>query len=199
MHFVDVCTGLQLYSMGKVAHSVPFKRRNVNMTLYKGKDALDVRRDVAMKLTPSLIKDLRKPRRLDKPDWGAMQQLHDAGLSNDPVSGQPVINPSACAPELLNALWRTYCGVADTINTGGHLRKTSEALDELDSQLHEHTARLKRERRGAPANKHSEPAPSLSDEGTDTGEPPASHRPRKRRKMIEAEEGSMPYFDNFGF
>ena len=72
--------------------------------------------------------------------------------------------------------------------------------------MDEHAARLKRERRAAPAKegprslvKHSEPAPSLSDEGTDTGEPPASHRPRKRQKMIEAEESSMPYFDNFGF
>ena len=117
----------------------------------------------------------------------------------DPISGMPVHDPSKCSPQLLAALWRAYCGVADTINTGGHLRKTSEALDELKSRLHEHAAGLKRERRGAPANKHSEPAPSLSDEGTDTGEPPASHRPRKRRKMIEAEEGSMPYFDNFGF
>ena len=199
MHLVDAFVRMQLTMSGRVAACVPVVYQGKKMTLYKGKDALDVRRDVAMKLNPMLIRDLRKPRRLDKPDWGPMQQLYDAGLSNDPVTRMPVINPSTCAPELLNAHWRASCGVADTINTGGHLRKTSEALDELDSRLHEHTARVKRERRGAPANKHSEPAPSLSDEGTDTGEPPASHRPRKRRKMIEAEEGSMPYFDNFGF
>ena len=191
---------MQLCSVGKMAHSVPFIKHKTMMTLYKGRDALDVRRDVAMKLTPSLIKDLRKPRRCDEePDWAPMQQLHDAGLSNDPVSHMPVFNPSTCAPELLESLWRTYCGVAATINTGVNLRKTIKDIDELKSRLNEHTARPKRKRRGAPANKHSEPAPSLSDEGTDTGEPPASHRPRKRQKMIEAEESSMPYFDNLGF
>ena len=46
-----------------------------------------------------------------------MQMLFDADLSYDPFSGMPVFDPSACAPALLKALWRGFCGVADTINT----------------------------------------------------------------------------------
>ena len=120
------------------------------MTLYKGKDALDVRRDVAMKLTPSLIKDLRKPRRCDdKPDWAPMQQLHDAGLSNDPVSGMPVFNPDACSPALLDALWRCFCGVATTINTK-ELGETDDALEVLKVQLREHAAAVPKAVSSAP-------------------------------------------------
>ena len=60
-----------------------------------------------------------------------MQQLYDAGLSNDPVSGMPVVDPSACAPALLKALWRGFCGVADTINTkqrGHHILGRSHEI-----------------------------------------------------------------------
>ena len=37
--------------------------------------------------------------------------------TGDPVSAMPVFDPSVCAPALLIALWRGFCGVADTINT----------------------------------------------------------------------------------
>ena len=75
------------------------------MSIYKGDAALETRRAVASKLTPSLITALQRPRRLDdKPDWAPMQQLYDAGLSYDPVSAMPVFDPSACAPALLKEL-----------------------------------------------------------------------------------------------
>ena len=48
----------------------------------------------------------RTARGTDKPNWAPMQQLYDAGLSYDPVSGMPVFDPRACAPALLTALWR---------------------------------------------------------------------------------------------
>ena len=119
MHLVDVATSMQLKSTGQVAACVPFLyQKKSKMTLYKGDAGLETRRAVASKLTPSLITALQRPRRFDdKPNWAPMQQLHDAGLSYDPVSGMPVFDPSACAPALLTALWRGFCGVADTINT----------------------------------------------------------------------------------
>ena len=45
------------------------------------------------------------------------QQLFDAGFKSAPVSGLPVFDPRACTPALLESVWRSYCGVADTINT----------------------------------------------------------------------------------
>ena len=126
--------------MGNAAHSVPFVNHNVKMTVYKGPDALATRRAVAKALTPSLITALQRPRRADdKPNWASMQQLYDAGLSYDPVSAMPVFDPSACAPALLKALWRGFCGVADTINTK-QMGQTDEALDELQMRLHEHAS-----------------------------------------------------------
>jgi hypothetical protein len=113
------------------------------MTLYKGEDALATRRAVAKALNPSLITALQRPRPADdQPNWAPMQQLYDAGLSYDPVSAMPVFDPSACAPALLTALWRSFCGVADTINTK-QMGPTDEALDELQMRLHEHAAQLR--------------------------------------------------------
>ena len=84
---------MQLASMGKEAHSVPFVNHNVKMAVYKGPDALATRRAVAKALTPSLITALQRPRRADdKPNWAPMQQLYDAGLSYDPVSAMPVFD-----------------------------------------------------------------------------------------------------------
>ena len=117
-HLVEAATRMQLASMGKVAHSVPFTKGKTKMTVYKGDAALETRRAVAFKLTPSLIAALQRPRRLDdKPDWAPMQQLYDAGLSYDPVSGMPVFDPSCMKPGFQKALWRGFCGIADTINT----------------------------------------------------------------------------------
>ena len=66
----------------------------------------------------SLIAALQRPRRLDdKPGWAPMQQLYDAGLSYDPISGMPVFDPSCMKPGFQKALWRGFCSVADTINT----------------------------------------------------------------------------------
>ena len=42
----------------------------------------------------------------------------------------PVFDPSACTPALLESVWRSHCGVADTINTK-QMGQTEEALDEL--------------------------------------------------------------------
>ena len=107
------------------------------MTLLKGEDALTARRHVGEKLTRGAINALQSPRRLDKPDWALMQQLHDAGFESDPISGAPVYDPSKCSASLLTALWRAYCGVADTINTK-ELGQTGEALDDLHARLREH-------------------------------------------------------------
>ena len=106
----------------------------------------------------------------------------------------PVYDPSKCSPKLLSALWRAYCGVADTINTS-ELGQTDQALEELKSRLLEHAARITE---NAPRSKQlgqvapgasakrprsSSPASSLSDEGTDTGEP--GNRQRKRQRMSD--------------
>ena len=56
MHLVDVATHMQLASTGQVAACVPFLyQKKTKMTLYKGDAALETRRAVASKLTPSLI------------------------------------------------------------------------------------------------------------------------------------------------
>ena len=70
-----------------------------------------------------------------------MQQLFDAGIGIDPISGMAVFDPSACAPALLTALWRAYCGVADTINTK-ELGQTEEALAWSGRQLFATVRRL---------------------------------------------------------
>ena len=184
MHLVDVATGMQLKSTGQGAACVPFvyQKNTQKMTLYKGEDALATRRAVAKALNPSLITALQRPRRAtDKPNWAPMQQLYNAGLSNDPVSGMPVFDPSACAPALLTALWRGFCGVADTINTK-QMGQTDEALDELQMRLHEHAAQItekKQPRRAgalAKRSRASSPTASSSGEGTDTTPPARRQR-----------------------
>ena len=159
------------------------------MGVYKGEAALETRRAVASKLTPSLIAALQRPRHLtDKPDWAPMQQLYDAGLSYDPVSAMPVSEPSACAPALHTALWRGFCGVADTVNNK-QMGQTDEALDELQMRLHEHAAQIteqkQRRRAGALAKRSraSSPAASSSGEGTDTGA--SARRQRTIRPMSD--------------
>ena len=156
MHLVDVATHMQLAATGQVAACVPFLyQKKTKMTLYKGDAALETRRAVASKLTPSLITALQRPRRLDdKPDWAPMQQLYDAGLCYDPVSAMPVFDPSACAPALLKALWRGFCGVADTINTK-QMGQTDEALDELQMRPHEHAAQITETKQSRRAGPHS--------------------------------------------
>ena len=63
---MDAATRMQLTAMGKAAHCIPFSSRDkTKMTLYKGDEALETRRAVASKLTPSLIAALQRPRRLD--------------------------------------------------------------------------------------------------------------------------------------
>ena len=48
MHLVDVATRMQLASTGQVTACVPFLyQKKQKMTLYKGEDALETRRDVA--------------------------------------------------------------------------------------------------------------------------------------------------------
>ena len=102
------------------------------MSLLKGEEALAARRHVASKLTESAIRELRTARRVDKPSWSLMQQLHDAGFKNNPSTGQRVYDPSKCSPKLLASLWRADCGVAETINNK-QLGQTEEALEDLNS------------------------------------------------------------------
>ena len=134
---------MQLVASGKPAAVVPVEYQRVKMTLYKGEDALAARREVASKLTHRMLTALQRKRNVnDEPDWAPMQMLFDADLSYDPFSGMPVFDPRACAPALLKALWRGFCGVADTINTK-QMGQTDEALDELQMRLHEHAAQLR--------------------------------------------------------
>ena len=195
LHLVETSVRSYLVGLGMQAASVPFVHDHTKMTLLKGEAALAARRHVASKLTDSAITALQRARRIDKPNWSLMQQLHDAGFQYDPISGQPVYDPSKCSPQLLAALWSAYCGVAETINTKD-LGQTEEALEELKSQLLEHAAQVReivpRTRRlghGAPSGvsakrpRSSLPASSLSDEGTDTGEP--GNRQRKRQRMSD--------------
>ena len=183
-----------LVGLGMTEASVPFEYQGVKMTLLKGEAALAARRHVASKLTSMAITELQRPRHIDKPNWSLMQQLHDAGFKYDPVTSMPVYDPSKCSPKLLSALWRAYCGVAETINTK-ELGQTDEALEELKARLLEHAARITE---NAPPSKQlcqvapgasakrprSSPASALSDEGTDTGEP-GSRQQQKRQRMFD--------------
>ena len=92
----------------------------------------------------------------------------------------PIFDPSAGTPELNEAIWRAYCGVATCVNTK-QLGETDKALEELQTQLHEHAAQLREvvplKRRlcheGAPdalAKRLHSSAPSSDDEESDSGE-----------------------------
>ena len=201
MHLVDALTRMQLTASSKAAECVAFSAYNVKMTLLKGPDALAARRAVASKLDHSAITALRRPMHVDKPDWSLMQQLSDAGIGVCPTSGMPVLDPSACAPGLRTAIWRAYCGVASSVNTK-QMGQTDEALDELQMRLHEHAAQL---REAAPRAKRlasygtltkrsrgASPAPSLSDEGTDAGEPARQRKLRPRRTIVESDDELDP-------
>ena len=125
-----------------------------------------------------------------------MQQLHDAGFINNPISGQRVYDPSKCSPKLLASLWRADCSVAETINNK-QLGQTDEALEDLKSRLLEHSAQItetaprsKRLGQGASGASSKRPRSSLSDEGTDTGEPTTMRR--KRPRMSEESNGETP-------
>ena len=99
------------------AMSVPFVYDHVKMTVLKGEDALAARRHIASKLTPSLITALQRPRRVDdKPDFAPMQQLFDAGIRRNPITGTAVFNPDNAKPSLLAAYWKADGSIADTID-----------------------------------------------------------------------------------
>ena len=160
---------MQLMAQGQVAACVPFATKSrIKMTLYKGEAVLAARREVASKLTHALIAALKRPRRVDKPDWAPMQQLSDAGFKSDPISGLPVFDPSACTPALLESVWRSYCGVADTINTK-ELGGTGAALEGLWAHLLEHAGEAAA---ATPAARRPTP-PSA----------PAAGRGRKQRRI----------------
>ena len=197
MHLVDVATRMQLAATGQVAACVPFEyKKKQKMTLYKGEAALATRRAVASTLTHSLITALQRPRRVDdKPDFAPMQQLFDAGIRRNPITGTAVFNPDNAKPSLLAAYWKADGSIADTIDTK-QMGQTDEALDELQMRLHEHAAQLRevapRSRRLsrsdgtlAKRSRGASPAASLSDEATDTGEPVAL---RKRRAIPESDD-----------
>ena len=178
---------MHLVALGKPAAVVPVEYQKTKITLYKVEDALAARCKVASKLTHRMLTALQRKRNVnDEPEWAPMQQLFDAGLSYDPFSGMPVFDPRTCAPALLKALWRGFCGVADTINTK-QMGQTDKALDELQMRLHEHAAQITERKQGRRAGalakrpRASSPAPSLSDEGTDTGEATRVAKLRPRR------------------
>ena len=164
MHLVDALTRMRLLSsVSNLGCCVPFTHRKIRMTLLKGEAALAARREVAAKLreAPRALSALRrKDLNVDKPDFELMQLLFDAGISQCPLSGMPIFDPSKCAPKLRTALWKGLCSVARTVNTT-ELGQVDEALDELREKLHEHaTEGQKRRRRTFDSD----------DEVTDTGE-----------------------------
>jgi hypothetical protein len=119
------------------------------MTLLEGEAALAARREVASKLreAPRALSALRRQElNVDKPDFELMQLLFDAGVSQCPLSGMPIFDPSKCAPKLRTALWKGLCSVAKTVNTT-ELGQVDEALDELREKLHEHAAEGQKRRR----------------------------------------------------
>lgn len=158
------------------------------MTLLKGEAALAARRHVASSLNHSAITALQRARRIDKPNWSLMQQLHDAGFKSDPISGMPVYDPSRCSPKLLSTLWRAYCGIADTINTY-ELGQTEDVLEELNSRLHDHAAKITETGQRAPRalakRSRLSPTPSLSDEATDAGK---QFQCRKKRVIDDKDD-----------
>ena len=97
------------------------------------------------------------------------------------------------AQAVLSALWRAYCGVAETINTK-HLGQTDEALKELKSRLLEHAAKITETvsrskqlcQTGLALDKRprSSPTPSLGDDATDAGE-----LIQRKKRVIHVDEG----------
>ena len=136
MHLVDALVRMRLLA-DDTAMSVPFETRAGKMSLLKGDAALAARRQVASHITERTITALRRPLNSEDPDLELMQQLYDAGIRKCPCSGMPIFNPSACSLELRAAIWRSYVGVATTVNTSA-LGTTADALDELKAQLQEH-------------------------------------------------------------
>lgn len=116
MHLVDALARMRVAAEG-TALSVPFATSAGKMSLLKGDAALAARRCVAACLTERTITALRRPLNLEAPDLELMQQLYDAGIHECPCSGMPIFDPSACSPELRVAIWRSYVGVAKTVNT----------------------------------------------------------------------------------
>ena len=97
MHFVDALARMQLIASGKTASSVPLKYQGTKMTLLKGDDALAARRHVASNITTTMLRALRRPVHIEKPNWSLMQQLWDAGIGRWPVSHAPIFDPSDCS------------------------------------------------------------------------------------------------------
>ena len=139
MHLVDALTRMRLVASGMPASSVPFKTNAGTMTLLKGDAPLIARRHVALHITEKTISALMSRPDPEKPNLNLMQQLYDAGIGKCPDSGMPVFNPSACSPSLRKAIWRAYCGVANSVNTK-QLGQTDADLNELKAQLREHTS-----------------------------------------------------------
>ena len=115
MHLVDVATSMQLKSTGQVAACVPFVyQKKQKMTLYKGDAALATRRAVALKLTPSLIAALQRPRRLDdKPDHDHCNELEITRFylarcgRRDPTSDHPCMRTRATVSDTTRSSRRT--------------------------------------------------------------------------------------------
>ena len=98
----------------------------------------EARQKLASQLTADTFTRLCRPLKIDQPDFDLMQQLFDAGIGQCPLSGMPVFDPSACTPELLDAIWKAYCGVATAVNTKD-LGDTSASMDKLKRLIVEHT------------------------------------------------------------
>ena len=92
---------------------------------------------------PRTIDALRRSHNAaNEPDWSLMQELSDAGIGVSPCSVMPIFDPSVCAPELRTAIWRAYCAVATSVDSKA-LGQLDEALEEMQTRLHEHAAQLR--------------------------------------------------------
>lgn len=142
LHLVDGLARMRLVTSGYVAASVPFTYQRRRMSVLCGEAALSARRHVAAAMDSSSVAWLRRPMSPERPEWGLMQQLSDAGLGTCPVSGVPVFDPSRCRPELRRSIWRAYCAVACGVNDR-RLGAMDEAFSELQRDMNEHVAQLR--------------------------------------------------------
>ena len=141
-HLVSTLLRMRMVSVGKPLSSVPFEggkdMKGQQMMLLR-EDAVIARRQLASTLNAEILAAVYKPLRVDTPQWVLMRALHRAGLSTCPMSGMPVFDPDQASPKLQKAIWKAYCGVAETINSK-QVSTTEASLVELARQLALHAA-----------------------------------------------------------
>ena len=136
-HLLSALTNMHLISEKKGTRMVPFEHGHQKYWIMT-QVVKEARKKLASRLTADTFTRLRRPLKIDEPDFSLMQQLFDAGIGQCPLSGMPVFDPSTCTPELRDVIWETYCGVAIAVNTK-LIGDTSASMDTLKRLIIEHT------------------------------------------------------------